>query len=104
MPKHEWRGTELRFQKDPDTWGRWVDLRGPSSSSSVAVIQDSEGNDLKPERLPLVENVVMGDQMVMVRDGVFVRVKIVLSGIPTNAITVNGVPVTVNGEYVVLAE
>lgn len=29
MPKHEWRGTELRFQMDTDVWGNWVDLQGP---------------------------------------------------------------------------
>ncbi len=39
MPKHEWRGTELRFQKDQETWGKWVDLRGPPGSGSVAVLQ-----------------------------------------------------------------
>lgn len=43
MPKHEWRGTELRFQKDPNTWGKWVDLRGPASSSSLAVLQSAGG-------------------------------------------------------------
>lgn len=42
MPKHEWRGTELRFQKDPDTWGRWVDLRGPSGSGAVAVVHAAD--------------------------------------------------------------
>jgi len=29
MPDHQWRGSELRFQK-PKGWGQWVDLRGPS--------------------------------------------------------------------------
>lgn len=28
VPKHEWRGSELRFEK-PDGWGPYVDLRGP---------------------------------------------------------------------------
>lgn len=28
MPDHEWRGTELRFQKPDGTWGAWVDLKG----------------------------------------------------------------------------
>ena len=40
--------------------------------------------------------------MVIVRDGQWARVRIALSGVPTNAVTVNGVPVTVNGEYVVI--
>src|SRR5438067_1168844 len=29
MPKHQWRGSELRFEL-PDGWGPFVDLRGPS--------------------------------------------------------------------------
>lgn len=29
MPKHEWKGTSLRFQQSKDVWGPWVDLRGP---------------------------------------------------------------------------
>lgn len=28
MPKHEWRGTELRFEIEPGVWGEWVDLKG----------------------------------------------------------------------------
>lgn len=28
MPMHEWRGTELRFQMAPDSWGPFVDLKG----------------------------------------------------------------------------
>lgn len=28
MPMHEWRGTELRFQMAPDTWGPFVELKG----------------------------------------------------------------------------
>lgn len=32
MPDHEWRGTELRFQKPDGTWGAWVDLRGAKGS------------------------------------------------------------------------
>jgi hypothetical protein len=28
MPRHEWNGTELRFQLAPDRWGAWVDLKG----------------------------------------------------------------------------
>jgi hypothetical protein len=28
IPKHEWDGTRLRFQKPDGKWGEWVDLRG----------------------------------------------------------------------------
>ncbi len=42
MPKHEWRGTELRFQRAPGRWGDWVDLRGPTGSGSSAVLYTTE--------------------------------------------------------------
>ncbi len=29
MPKHEWRGSELRFEIEPGKWGKWADLQGP---------------------------------------------------------------------------
>jgi len=29
MPRHEWKGTALRFQQTKEVWGPWVDLRGP---------------------------------------------------------------------------
>jgi hypothetical protein len=29
MPRHEWEGTELRFEIAPGQWGAWVDLQGP---------------------------------------------------------------------------
>lgn len=37
MPRHEWRGTELRFQQGPDgdNWGAWVDLKGPGGTTTV---------------------------------------------------------------------
>lgn len=29
MPRHEWRGSRLRLEQSPGTWGDWADLRGP---------------------------------------------------------------------------
>lgn len=29
MPRHQWDGTELRFEIEPGKWGAWVDLQGP---------------------------------------------------------------------------
>lgn len=29
MPRHEWRGTKLRFEQSPGAWGDWAELRGP---------------------------------------------------------------------------
>lgn len=28
MPRHEWKGTQLRFQQAEGEWGKWVDLQG----------------------------------------------------------------------------
>lgn len=33
MPRHEWRGTELRFEEAPGEWGPFVNLRGPRGQS-----------------------------------------------------------------------
>lgn len=33
MPKHEWDGSKLRFENPDGTWGKWVDIRGPSGRS-----------------------------------------------------------------------
>jgi hypothetical protein len=30
MPRHQWQGTELRFEIAPGEWGAWVDLQGPA--------------------------------------------------------------------------
>lgn len=107
IPKHQWDGTRLRFQLAPTKWGAWVDLRGPRgpSGGGVAYVSGGEGDGggISPD-LPLVESVIAGDEMVMLRGGAFVRVKIALSGVPTNAVTVDGVAVTVNGEYVVVSD
>lgn len=45
MPKHEWRGTELRFQLRDGEWGKYVDLKGdkgeagePGKAGAAAII------------------------------------------------------------------
>ncbi|QXV72281.1 hypothetical protein Acf1_00084 [Acidovorax phage ACF1] len=108
MPRHEWDGTKLRFQLTPKTWGKWVDLRGPAGRSGgggATVVEGGGGAPqppLDPSQFPIVSGIQSGDTMLIVRDGEWARVRVTLSGVPTNAVTVNGVPVTVNGEYVVI--
>lgn len=36
MPDHEWKGTSLRFQKPDGTWGKFVDLRGPTGARGLS--------------------------------------------------------------------
>lgn len=37
MPRHEWEGTEIRFELAPGRWGAWVDLRGPPGNDGAMV-------------------------------------------------------------------
>lgn len=32
VPRHEWQGTKIRFEKPNNVWGKWVDLQGPASA------------------------------------------------------------------------
>lgn len=32
MPKHEWNGTHIRFQKDDGSWGEFINIQGPAGS------------------------------------------------------------------------
>lgn len=103
MPKHQWQGTKLRFQQSEKRWGKWTDLRGPASAATGGYV--GGGASFSPSVVPVAETVEPLDEMMIVRDGVFMRVRIALqsgSGIPTNAVLVNGEAVTVNGEYVVV--
>lgn len=98
MPEHQWDGTKLRFEQ-PWGWGQWVDLKGPPGSSGVP-----GGGSGFPSRIPEADTVDDGDTMLILRGNKLMKVKIKLGGsgpVPADAVTVNGVPVTVNGEYVV---
>ena len=108
MPKHEWRGTELRFQQTGGKWGKWTDLQGKpgkaGSGGSVYVNSTPGGGSVNPGDFPLADTIVPDDEMVIVRGGVLMRVRVVLQAgeVPANAVTVNGEAVTVNGQYVVV--
>lgn len=98
MPEHQWDGTKLRFEQ-PWGWGHWVDLKGPPGSTSGA-----GGGAGFPGRIPAADTVEDGDTMLILRGNKLMKVKIKLGGsgpVPADAVTVNGVPVTVNGEFVV---
>lgn len=108
MPRHEWRGTELRFQQSATTWGKWVDLKGPRGPAGAGggggsyAPQPQPGFDL--DAIEETSTVLSGDFMVLVRGSALLKVAIRLGGtgpIPPNAVTVNGEAVMVNGEYVI---
>lgn len=108
MPKHEWKGTQLRFQQTDSKWGKWTDLQGkPGKAGSGGVFVgggSSGGGTVNPGAFHLADNLVPDDEMVIVRDGVLMRVRVVLQAgeVPANAVTVNGQAVTVNGQFVVV--
>lgn len=57
-----------------------------------------------PSEATEVFSVESGDYMLMLRNGAVVKIAIATSPTPVNAVTVNGVPVTVNGEYVIVVD
>ena len=109
MPKNEWRGTQLRFQQTSGKWGKWTDLQGkPGKAGSGGGVfvggGSSGGGAVNPGTFLIADTIVPDDEMVIVRNGAFMRVRVVLQAgpVPENAVTVNGEAVTVNGQYVVV--
>lgn len=58
MPKHEWRGTELRFQQTSGKWGKWTDLQGkPGKAGGGGVfVGNTGGTPWNPDALPEANN------------------------------------------------
>jgi len=50
MPKHQWRGTELRFQLDCKEWGKWTELQGKPGASGTG-----EGSAVNPDPFMRIE-------------------------------------------------
>lgn len=52
MPRHEWSGTRLRFERPGGSWGDWVDLRGPqgyAGGGTVSTGGTGSGNGYFPQ-------------------------------------------------------
>ncbi len=71
MPKHQWRGTELRFEKAVDKWGKWVDLRGPGGGRTV--ISSANGSTFDPSTLPVADETPTPTEVLVKQDGEWVR-------------------------------
>ena len=57
MPKHEWRGTQLRFQQTDSKWGKWTDLQGkPGKAGTGVAIGGGGGSGWSPSGLPAASN------------------------------------------------
>lgn len=103
MPKHQWEGTKIRFQQTAKRWGKFVDLRSPSSGGVVVA---STGSDFDPTSLPAASDTPTPTEVIVKQDGVWVRATWtqftgwIGSVTPPTGVTVNGASVTVNGETV----
>ena len=51
MPRHQWRGTRLRFEMAPGEWGKWVDLEGPPGAPGSG----GGGGGTRLDTLPLAD-------------------------------------------------
>jgi hypothetical protein len=46
VPRHEWRGTSLRFEQASGKWGQWVDLRGQDGAT---ITHGARGGGIGPQ-------------------------------------------------------
>lgn len=115
MPGHEWKGSKLRFERPDGKWGKFIDLKGPKGDAGkAAVISRPAGGGgefataFDPASLPLLDGATtLNDYLVIERAGVPYRIKIAAlqsifgrAQVPANVATVNGEPLTVNGEFI----
>lgn len=72
MPRHQWRETELRFERAPGKWGQWVDLRGPRGLGG-----GGGGSSFRPYALPeLPLPVDDTDEMIVTRGEASYRISV----------------------------
>lgn len=100
MPDHQWDDTRLRFQEPDGHWGPYVDLRGPQGPHGIG-----GGGGFSISALPAASD-EHPDGFLVVQNGRLVLATYAQmyewfgGSTPANAVTVNGVAVTVNGEVV----
>lgn len=103
MPKHQWRGSELRFEVQPGKWGKRVDLRGPPGAGAGGA-----GAEFRPGSLSLLSGDVLDtDALILERDGVAYRVTIATlktvfgTAVPADAVMADADPVMAGSNYVI---
>lgn len=117
-PKHEWRGTKLRFQQPDGSWGKLVDLQGPKGERGPTGYSAGGGFDpsgtggagFDPSGLPMAAAVPLPSEVIVQQGGAWVRAtwtqmvdwmdQSLSNG---ERVMVNGERVTVNGERVTVA-
>lgn len=75
MPKHEWRGSELRFQQPDAKWGDWTQLRGPVGPGGGVVLAGggSSSPPFDPSSLPEADDGPTPEEVIVFQDGEWVR-------------------------------
>jgi hypothetical protein len=95
-PKHEWDGSELRFENPDGTWGEWTNLRGPRGGGG--------GGRTNLDVLPAADDTVP-DQFIVHSGGEWKRATYLQmqAWFPSGGVTGGGAVVTVNGEVVTVS-
>lgn len=111
MPRHQWKGTKLRFESQPDEWGKFVDLQGkpgnPGSPGANGRPGQGGGQDLALLGL-LSGPVAETDTLVIERGGTLYRVSVSdLQGafaLPLGTIYAGDEPVLAGTEFVTASD
>jgi hypothetical protein len=113
MPKHEWRGTQLRFQQTSGKWGKWTDLQGPAGKSGGGgvFVGNTGGAAWSPDTLPVAGDETPEEFVVKQggtwRRATYAQMQTWLGGTPapgptTGLLTEGGDYLTTeNGDYIV---
>ena len=102
MPKHQWRGTELRFQQSPDKWGKWTDLKAEAQDVWVSGGRGggSSGGGTDFNSLPLATDHRPNFMIVKQGDTWAVATWDQVQAWLLDGVTVNGELVRINGAIV----
>lgn len=106
MPRHQWKGTKLRFEIQPDEWGKFVDLKGKPGSPG-APGRGGSGQSLAGLNL-LQSEILETDTMIIERGGALYRISVAdLKGafaLPLGTTYAGNDPVMAGSEYVTASD
>jgi hypothetical protein len=66
-PDHQWRGTELRFEKPDGAWGKWVDLQGPRGKRGGG--GGAPGTSFDPAAIPVLPDLLLETDYFLIERG-----------------------------------
>ncbi len=106
-PAHEWKGSELRFEKQDGTWGKFVDLRGPPGAGGGIVQVGTDAPPFDLDSLPIGDDTTP-EEIVVKQNGIWVRVtwdQFLAFTAPSDPLplSLNGDPLSLNGDLLDLS-